>query len=67
MIYAVQYKGRFEFGCLSKTKEELEDKIVRAYHGWKSAQVRDKREELKSMTVFMERFTKVRVTIEEIK
>mgnify|MGYP003144828210 CR=1 FL=1 len=30
MIYAVKYKSGFEFGCLSKTKEELEDKIVKA-------------------------------------
>jgi|TARA_Y100000296_G_scaffold79852_1_gene104448 hypothetical protein len=62
MIYAVKYKSGFEFGCLSKTKEELEDKIVKAYLAWKATQ----REEQKSMSIFMEMFTKVKVTVEEI-
>jgi|TARA_Y100000034_G_scaffold119807_1_gene161952 hypothetical protein len=62
MIYAIKEKDRFDFGCLSKSREELEDKIVKAYQAWKVAQ----REEHKSMSIFMERYKRVKITVEEI-
>ncbi len=66
MVYALKDKEYFQFHCISKTELELEDRIDRAYWNWKGSRSRSEPEEMKTKEVYLERFIKVKITVNKI-
>lgn len=64
MKYALKTKGRFEFLHVSKTPEELEQEINTAYWNWRGNQDRNAPESEKTVEKYLEKFDKVKLTIE---
>jgi hypothetical protein len=67
MVYGLKDKKYFQFNCIAKTEREMEEKIDSAYGCWRGLQSRGATEESRSKEVFLERYIKVKITIERIK
>lgn len=63
MVYALKDKKRFEFLCVSKTKEELDKKIQQFY--WNRSGMRPKGTKF-TMEDLMEDYIRVEVTVRRI-
>lgn len=61
--YALQTKNGFQFYNASKTPEELEEKILRAYWNWRGCQ---KAGSEPTIGEYMARYQKVEVTVHDI-
>lgn len=63
MVYALKDKKRFEFLCVSKTKEELDKKIQQFY--WNRSGMRPKGTKF-TMEDLMEDYIRAEVTVRRI-
>jgi hypothetical protein len=62
-MFALQKKGKFEFTCLSKTEDDLDRAIIRAFGRWQGMQSLGSN---KTIADFMADKIKVAITISEI-
>ena len=65
-FFAITSRKRMDFGCISSTREELEEKAVRHYWGWRSAKSRTAPEETKSKEAWAKEFVRVYVDVTEL-
>jgi hypothetical protein len=62
-MYALKTKGKYQFYCISKTAEELEEATKIAFDNWRGMQASGSNKTIKD---FMETNEMVKVTIERI-
>lgn len=60
-MYALKYKNKFDFLCVSNTQEGFEKKIVGTFLKWKGIQACGSK---KTIDDFLSGFDKVMVTVE---
>lgn len=66
MVYALKDKKYFQFRCVSKTKEEFEEKVEVSYWNWRGCRSRSDPDSSKTKEVFLEEFFKVSIEIKKI-
>lgn len=65
-MYAIRTIGKLDFSCISKTEEELEIKIDKAYWAWRGTQPKDIAPKLTKENDFMRHKQRVKLTVEKL-
>ena len=65
-FFAITSRNRMSFGCISSTREELDDKVQRHYWIWRSMKSRLAPEETKSKEAWAKEFVRVYVDVKEL-
>lgn len=66
MVYALKDKKYFQFRCVSKTKEEFEEKIEASYWNWRGMRPRSESLKESQRDYYMSQYIKVEITINQI-